>query len=290
MAKIYCLMLVFFIGCSSVPDSSPDNDPVNVEAFISNVDVQARQLATTLAAQKLTGEMTLENTQRIMDKLNTLEASIINSETSDGKGGDVPASMEAVVVEASEPVSGKEVIQQSTSTSSLDTVADDGVHFEAWTADWCGVCRIQKPILAAVAKELGIPEPRELQWEKHKKYAYLYDIDGLPVVSVLRRGKTQKVLHGLQSREQLMAAVSNVRALQLTPDGNVITMASSDDLTIRNKLPVVNTRWGLQDLEEVNTDGTCQCEKCVELRALKSAYLAKPEYQNIGRKVEPETF
>lgn len=290
MRFLLCLSCTLLLGCASDQD---------VKAINPEVKESAEQLSQILTASR----SSLESQVATLDAI-TVQSSVLESIAArldvlieiqqplgvEVETKEVPASTKAVVVEASEPVSGKEVIQQSTSTSSSDTVADDDVRFEEWTADWCIKCRTQKPILKAVANELGIPEPRELIWEKHKKYAYLYNIDGLPVVSIIRRGRSQKVLHGVQSREALIAAVAEVRALQLTPDGNVTTMASSDDLTIRNKLPVVNTRWGLHDLEEVNADGTCQCERCVELRALKSAYLAKPEYQNIGRKVEPETF
>lgn len=199
---------------------------------------------------------------------------------------EVPASTEAVVVEASEPVSGREVIQQSTSTSSSDTVADDGVHFEMWTATWCGPCRVTKPRVRAIAKEFGIREPRMLEWDEYKADPVAVQIHDLPTINVLRRGKSRVTLVGEQTAEAIRAAVQQVQSMQI----NDSVTSSSDDLTIRNKLPAVNTRWGLVDLEEVNADGTCQCERCVELRALRSAYLEKPEYQNIGRKVEPETF
>lgn len=80
MAKVCCLMLLLLAGCGKeVVVDVPAEKPVDVETFISSVDTQARALATSLAAQKLTGEMTLENTQAIMVKLNTLEASLVKS-------------------------------------------------------------------------------------------------------------------------------------------------------------------------------------------------------------------
>ena len=76
MAKVCGVIMLMLAGCSSTVDSAPVENPVDVEAFISSVDTQAKALATVLAAQKLTGEMTLENTHAIMKKLNTLEASL----------------------------------------------------------------------------------------------------------------------------------------------------------------------------------------------------------------------
>ena len=91
MAKVCGVIMLMLAGCSSAVDSAPVEKPVDVEAFISSVDTQAKALATVLAAQKLTGEMTLENTHAIMKKLNTLEASLAKSEPQNGKDGD-PAS------------------------------------------------------------------------------------------------------------------------------------------------------------------------------------------------------
>jgi hypothetical protein len=79
------------VGCSSAVESQPEVKPVDTDSFISSVNVQAKAIATTLAAQKLTGEMTLENTQAIITKLNKMEASLAKSEPQNGKDGD-PAS------------------------------------------------------------------------------------------------------------------------------------------------------------------------------------------------------
>jgi hypothetical protein len=67
MAKICGVIVLLFAGCSSAVESAPAESPADVQAFISSVDAQAKALATTLAAQKLTGDMTLENTQSIID-------------------------------------------------------------------------------------------------------------------------------------------------------------------------------------------------------------------------------
>jgi hypothetical protein len=78
-------MLLLLVGCSSTVDSTPVEKPVDVEAFISSVDTQAKALATTLAAQKLTSEQTLETAQAIMAKLNTMEASLVVPKAEPGK-------------------------------------------------------------------------------------------------------------------------------------------------------------------------------------------------------------
>lgn len=80
MAKVCCVMLLLLVGCGKeVVVDVPAEKSVDTDSFISSVNVQAKAIATTLAAQKLTGEMTLENTQAIIAKLNTLEASLVKS-------------------------------------------------------------------------------------------------------------------------------------------------------------------------------------------------------------------
>ncbi len=280
MAKICCVVVfIMLAGCESA-------SKVNTKDFLQSLDSLEAQ--NTIYSESIIGKQ--DEALTALDAIKSQVAGM-NQAVQETRRfvetkqvGDMPASTEAVVVEASEPVSGKEVIQQSTSASSSDTVADDGVHFEAWTATWCGPCRKQKPVVEAVARELGI-KVTSWDWDVYKQYADASKVDVLPTLNVVRRGKAWRRLQGPSSAAEIRAAVAEVQAMN---DAQLV--ASSDDLTIRNKLPAVNTRWGLVDLEEVNADGTCQCERCVELRALRASYLEKPEYQNIGRKVEPETF
>lgn len=281
MGKLCCVVVCIMLsGCESAPkvdtkdflqslDSLEAQNAIYSESIIGKQDEALTALAA-IKSQVAGLNHAVQETRRVVE---TKQA------------GDMPASQEAVVVDdESEPGSGKEVIQQSTSASSSDTVADDGVRFEMWTAAWCGPCRPQKEVVVAVSKEIGVPVTY-YDWDVYKEFADASKVDALPTLNVVRRGKAWRRLQGPRSAAEIRAAVAAVQAMSESQ-----LVASSDDLTVRNKLPVVNTRWGLQDLEEVNADGTCQCERCVELRALKSAYLAKPEYQNIGRKVEPETF
>lgn len=77
----YAFLLVFLCGCGSSQTVSPEITERAAElssgaAWQKALDSHANALATTLAAQKLTGEQTLETAQAIMAKLNTLEASL----------------------------------------------------------------------------------------------------------------------------------------------------------------------------------------------------------------------
>jgi thiol-disulfide isomerase/thioredoxin len=281
MRCLLCLVLIVLSGCSSGPDLTELKMSIR-SASDEIVSMNREQIDKTNSVI----DVLRENTAALNAIKTAIESQVVEAKPVPIEVKEAQVSPEAVVVDdESEPVSGKEVILQSTSTSSSDTVADDGVHFEVWTATWCGPCRKQKPVTVSVSNELGIPVKHWWDWDAYSQYAADSKIDELPTLCVVRRGKAWKRLAGPRSAAEIRAAVAEVQAMSESQ-----LVASADDLTVRNKLPVVATRWGLIDLEEVNADGACQCERCVELRALKAEYLEKPEYQNIGRKVEPETF
>jgi len=99
LAGFCCL---FFVGCGSSEVVSPE-----VAKRAEELSAPfAKELATTLAAQKLTGEMTLENTQAILTAVDTqtkaittltktLEASLVKSEPQNGKDGDPASALES---------------------------------------------------------------------------------------------------------------------------------------------------------------------------------------------------
>jgi hypothetical protein len=76
LAGFCCL---FMLGCGVTETVSPkitERASGLSSSYEKAIDAHSKSIATALAAQKLTGEMTLENTQAIMAKLNTLEASL----------------------------------------------------------------------------------------------------------------------------------------------------------------------------------------------------------------------
>jgi hypothetical protein len=115
MAKICGVIVLLMFGCSTAVESQPEVKPVDTESFISSVNVQAKAIATTLAAQKLTGEMTLENTHSIIDaqKQQATALAAIKGQID---------SLEASVV-SSKP-NGKEVIQSSEPPAKANTTPD----------------------------------------------------------------------------------------------------------------------------------------------------------------------
>lgn len=79
MAKICGLMLLILVGCSAAVESTPEK-PVDVQAFIAGVDVQARAITAkqdqAIASIEATRTEIVSQNKQIIDTLKTLEASL----------------------------------------------------------------------------------------------------------------------------------------------------------------------------------------------------------------------
>jgi hypothetical protein len=111
MAKICSVIVLLMVGCSSAVESQPEVKPVDTDSFISSVNVQAKAIATTLAAQKLTGEMTLENTQAIITKLNKLEA-FLASPKPQQSGGDPASALQPPAKNANDSQTSTKIVAE----------------------------------------------------------------------------------------------------------------------------------------------------------------------------------
>jgi hypothetical protein len=111
MAKICGVIVLLMVGCSSAVESQPEVKPVDTDSFISSVNGQAKAIATTLAAQKLTGEMTLENTHAIITKLNKLEASLASPKPQQS-GGDPASALQPPAKNANDSQTSTKIVAE----------------------------------------------------------------------------------------------------------------------------------------------------------------------------------
>ncbi len=111
MAKICSVIVLLMVGCSSAVESQPEVKPVDTDSFISSVNVQAKAIATTLAAQELTGKMTLENTQAIITKLNKLEASLASPKPQQ-LGGDPASALQPPAKNANDSQTSTKIVAE----------------------------------------------------------------------------------------------------------------------------------------------------------------------------------
>ena len=76
-------------------------------------------------------------------------------------------------------------------------------------ADWCGPCKVMKPIVEGIEKELeGKVKIFVRNIEANPKLADKFTVLSLPTFAIYRDGKRTKTLVGIQKKEILMGLLS----------------------------------------------------------------------------------
>ncbi|MES2679471.1 MAG: thioredoxin family protein [Bacteroidota bacterium] len=77
-----------------------------------------------------------------------------------------------------------------------------------FTADWCVVCKRQKPVLTAVMGEVGAQiELMVIDMELNPLIAEYFEVDGLPVTILYDKGNMVWNRVGFQDRAQILSQV-----------------------------------------------------------------------------------
>ncbi len=77
-------------------------------------------------------------------------------------------------------------------------------------ADWCGPCRMMEPAVEAIAAETGAAVLK-VDIDRHGQLAGTHNIRGVPTTKVYAEGEEVDQMVGLQTEEQLRAAVDRHR-------------------------------------------------------------------------------
>ncbi len=76
-------------------------------------------------------------------------------------------------------------------------------------ADWCGPCRMMGPVVEELAEELGdSAQVVKVNVDEAPDVASRYGVQSIPTFVVLRDGQAQQTLVGVQSKEDLKAALA----------------------------------------------------------------------------------
>lgn len=76
-------------------------------------------------------------------------------------------------------------------------------------ADWCGPCKVMKPMIEELRKELeGKAKIFVLNIETNQKLADKFTVLSLPTFSIYKDGKRVKTFVGIQKKETLLSILS----------------------------------------------------------------------------------
>jgi len=92
----------------------------------------------------------------------------------------------------------KDNFEQEVLQSSVPVLVD-------FWATWCGPCRMQSPVLAALAEELGEKvKVGKINVDEEMELAVGFKVSSIPTLIVFKDGKAVQKTIGFSSREQLL--------------------------------------------------------------------------------------
>lgn len=90
-------------------------------------------------------------------------------------------------------------------TKNFDKEIENGIKFVTFTADWCGFCQRQKPILKEIANEniwIGEVNP-----DKNPELVQRYNINAFPAFLLFKEGKLIGNFAGYQTKYELLNTI-----------------------------------------------------------------------------------
>lgn len=77
-------------------------------------------------------------------------------------------------------------------------------------AEWCGPCKMQGPIIEAVAKEMGEKAfVGKLNTEESSQTAAQYGVMSIPTLLLFKDGEVKETMVGVQSKDGLVELLKN---------------------------------------------------------------------------------
>lgn len=102
------------------------------------------------------------------------------------------------------------MLELTDATFKSEVLDDPGpVVVDIW-APWCGPCRVQGPIIEALAGELTDIKVAKLNADEAMQTAGSYGVMAIPTILIFKGGRVVSTLVGLQKREQILEALKNL--------------------------------------------------------------------------------
>ena len=71
-------------------------------------------------------------------------------------------------------------------------------------ADWCGPCKMQSPIIDAIANENPNIKVGKLNVDENPNTAVKYDVMSIPTILVIKGGQVAKEFVGLTDKDEIL--------------------------------------------------------------------------------------
>jgi thioredoxin 1 len=92
--------------------------------------------------------------------------------------------------------------------SNFDAQIKEGVTLVDFWASWCGPCRMQGPILEAVAEKVGEKaKVGKVNVDEAFDLAHRFDIQGIPTLILFKDGELVQRLVGLRQEQELISVI-----------------------------------------------------------------------------------
>ncbi len=72
-------------------------------------------------------------------------------------------------------------------------------------AEWCPPCRMQSPIVDEIAEERRDIKVGKVNVDKQRELAEKFEVENIPTLVILDKGKIKNVMVGLRDKEQLLS-------------------------------------------------------------------------------------
>lgn len=150
----------------------------------------------------------------------------------------------------------------------IKTELGNGVQFLKFYADWCGPCKIQKPVVEKLEKNFRSVRFRSINVDKNMQLAQQYKVRSIPCMIILVDGREKDRMVGLHSYEALAAKLTAAGGAEAeaAKDAHAASSATSETLQIAAKVdpdftPQPGTKYEVVGAGLFRTDAPGPAEK-----------------------------